>query len=112
MPSVLGWGVSLWDDDLVEAEGEVGRGQASVAGEDGVETLLGESRWPPVVSVLVFLALNVAVRVWLPGNEAIRVPWLLPAIEVVLLVVLLTHDLTGADDRRRLHRVDQPARPC
>ena len=32
-------------------------------------------------------------------------PWLLPAIEVVLLVVLLTHDLSGADDRRRLHRV-------
>jgi hypothetical protein len=26
MPSVLGWGVPLWDDELVEAEGEVGRG--------------------------------------------------------------------------------------
>jgi hypothetical protein len=33
------------------------------------------------------------------------VPWLLPTVEVVLLVVLLTHDLTGADDRRQMHRI-------
>ena len=32
-------------------------------------------------------------------------PWLLPAIEVVLLVVLLTSDVSGAEDRRRLHRL-------
>jgi hypothetical protein len=95
----------LWDDARVEVEGEAVRGQASVAGDDRVEMLLGESRWPPVGAVLIFLALNVAVRVWLPGRGAIRVPWLLPAIEVVLLVVLLTHDLTGVDDRRRMHRV-------
>ena len=84
----------MWDDDRVEGEGD-----------GSVEALLGESRWPPVVAVLIFLALNVAVRVWLPGKGAIRVPWLLPAIEVVLLVVLLTHDLSGADDRRRMHRL-------
>jgi hypothetical protein len=45
------------------------------------------------------------VRVWLPGQAAIRVPWLLPAIEIVLLVVLPTHDLNGADDRRRTPRI-------
>ena len=74
--------------------------------EDGsVAALLGESRWPPVVAVLIFLALNVAVRVWLPAKGPIRVPWLLPTIEVALLIVLLTHDLSGADDRRRMHRL-------
>lgn len=76
-----------------------------VEGEGSVEALLGESRWPPVVAVLIFLAVNVAVRVWLPGQAASRVPWLLPTIEVLLLVVLLTHDLSGADDRRRMHRL-------
>jgi hypothetical protein len=35
------------------------------------------------------MALNIAVRVWLPHEGAIRVPWLPPAIEAVLLVVLL-----------------------
>jgi hypothetical protein len=84
----------LWDDPRVEVEGD-----------GSAEALLGESRWPPVVAVLIFLALNVAVRVWLPGHAAIRVPWLLPTIEIVLLVVLLTHDLSGADDRRRMHRI-------
>jgi hypothetical protein len=84
----------LWDDARVEVEGD-----------GSVDALLGESRWPPVVAVLIFLALNVAVRVWLPGKGAIRLPWLLPAIEVVLLGVLLTHDLSGADDRRRMHRL-------
>jgi uncharacterized membrane protein len=101
----LGELVSLWDDARVEVEGEAGRGQTFATGDDSVETLLGESRWPPVVAVLIFFVLNVAVRVWLPSQGAIRVPWLLPTVEVVLLVVLLTHDLTGADDRRQIHRV-------
>ena len=95
----------MWDDELVEADGEAGGGHASAAGDERAEVLLGESRWPPVVSVLIFLVLNVAVRLWLPGNGAIRVPWLLPAIEVVLLLVLLTSDVSGAEDRRRLHRI-------
>ena len=77
----------LWDDELVEAEGEAGRGQASVAGDDGVETLLGESRWPPVISVLLFLAFNVAVRVWLPGNGTIRVLQSTAALALFGLVV-------------------------
>jgi hypothetical protein len=101
----IGGSCPLWEDEFVEVEGEAGRGQAAPAGDGRVEALLGESRWPPVVAVLIFLVLNVAVRVWLPSRGAIRVTWLLPAIEVVLLVVLLTHDLSGADDRRRMHRV-------
>jgi hypothetical protein len=105
MPRLLGELAALWDDALVEAEGDAGRGQAFAAGDESVETLLGESRWPPVISVLIFLALNVAVRVWLPSHGAVRVPWLLPTVEVALLIVLLTHDLTGLNDRRQLHRI-------
>jgi hypothetical protein len=65
---------------------------------------LGESRWPPVAAVLVFLALNIALRIWLPSEGVARVPWLLPAIEVVLVVVLVTSDPSGAEERRRLRR--------
>jgi hypothetical protein len=56
------------------------------------ESPLGESRWPPAAALLVFFALNVALRVWLPNEAAVRVPWLVPAIEGVLLVVLLASD--------------------
>jgi hypothetical protein len=88
----------------VEVEGEAGRRQGSAAGDERAETPLGESRWPPVVAVLIFLALNVAVRLWLPSGGTIHVPWLLPTMEVALLVVLLTRDPTGVEERRRLHR--------
>jgi uncharacterized membrane protein len=47
-----------------------------------------EARWPPALALLLFLALNVGIRLWLPNEGAIRLPWLVPAIEAVLLVVL------------------------
>src|SRR5262249_3873649 len=53
------------------------------------ELSIGESRWPPGLAVLGVLALTVAIRIWLPGEAFLRVPWLVPAIEVVLLAVLL-----------------------
>jgi hypothetical protein len=42
---------------------------------------------PPVISVLLFLALNVAVRVWLPGNGTIRVLQATVALALFGLVV-------------------------
>jgi hypothetical protein len=68
------------------------------------EALFGESRWPPVAAVLVFLALNVALRIWLPSRGVLHVTWLLPSIEVVLVGVLVTVDPSGAEERRRLRR--------
>ena len=35
------------------------------------------------------MALNIAVRVWLPHEAALRLPWLVPAVEAILLVVLI-----------------------
>jgi len=66
---------------------------------------LGESRWPPVIAVFAFLVINIAARIWLPSEGALHVPWLLPAIEVLLLVVLLTSHPSRLGERRRLHRV-------
>jgi len=54
-----------------------------------METVLGESRLPPAAALVAFMAINIGLRVWLPNEAAIRINWLIPAIEVVLLVVLL-----------------------
>jgi hypothetical protein len=70
-----------------------------------LDTILGESRWPPVAAVLVLMGLNIALHIRLPSEPAIRVPWLLPVIEGGLLVVLVTSDPTGVAERRRLRRV-------
>jgi hypothetical protein len=69
------------------------------------EPRFGEPLWLPVSAVFVFLAINVALRVWLPDEGAIRTPWLLPAIEVALVLVLVTSNPTGAAERRRLRRL-------
>jgi hypothetical protein len=70
-----------------------------------VANTLVESRWPPIGAIVVFMAINVTLRVWLPSEAAVRVPWLLPGIEAVLLVVLVTSNPSGAVERRRLRRV-------
>jgi hypothetical protein len=64
----------------------------------------GEPRWPPVVAVLVFMVLNIAVRLWLPADSPVHVPWLIPTVEAALVVVLVSGDPGGANERRR-HRM-------
>ena len=65
----------------------------------------GESRWPPIVAVVIFMVLNIALRIWLPREGAIRVVWLVPAIEAALLITLVTSDPSGPVERRRLRRI-------
>ena len=65
-----------------------------------------ESWWPPAIALMTYIALHVTIRVWLPGESAVRVPWLLPAVETVLLVVLLAvSPLSIARHARWMHRV-------
>jgi hypothetical protein len=66
---------------------------------------IGEPRWPPIAAVLVFMAANVALRVWLPDEGLAHTPWLVPAIEAVLLLLLVTSNPMGLVERRRLRRV-------
>jgi uncharacterized membrane protein len=63
-----------------------------------------ESRWPPAVTVLVFVVLNVVVRLWLPTEHVLALPWLFPAVELILLGVLLASDPLGVDRRSRWFR--------
>lgn len=57
---------------------------------DSVELVpLNESRWPPAAAVFIFMILNIAMRIWLPREPLIAVPWLLPALEAAVLGVLV-----------------------
>jgi hypothetical protein len=68
-------------------------------------TGIGESRWPPAAALVVFMALNISIRIWLPDDSAVRVPWLLPAVESLLLVALIGADPQNVARRGRwLHR--------
>ena len=73
------------------------------SGVDG--PAIGESRWPPLGALLLFMAINIALKVWLPDEGVVRVPWLLPGVEAILLVVLLTSNPGNREERQRLHRV-------
>jgi len=66
---------------------------------------LGESRWPPALALLAFMVINIALRVWLPHEGALRVPWAVPAVEAVLLILLLLGPAATARERRWLRPV-------
>jgi hypothetical protein len=92
----------MCDDRFMVAESET----AIEATEPVVtKSSIGESRWPPAIALVLFMGLNIGLRVWLPHQGAIRVPWLLPAIEAVLLAVLLVGPATAGRHRRRVHQV-------
>ena len=70
------------------------------------EATLGESRWPPAIALLAFTVLNVVIRFWLPREGTLRVPYLVPAVEVVLLIVLFAANPGNvAIHRARLRRL-------
>ena len=50
---------------------------------------LGESRWPPAAALVVFIGFTIGIRLWLPGQSPVRVPWLVPGLEAALLVALV-----------------------
>jgi hypothetical protein len=56
---------------------------------------IGEPRWPPVAAVVIFMTLTISLRLWLPTEEPIRAPWVLPMIEAALLAALLVNDPRG-----------------
>jgi hypothetical protein len=67
---------------------------------------LGEPRWIPATALIGFMALNVALRIWLPSDSAVRVPWLIPAVELLLIGMLVLSDPGNlARHRRKLRRV-------
>jgi len=72
--------------------------------DDDFEAITGESRWPPVIATVLFLALSIVVRAVLPQESLTRLPYLVPAVEAVLVVVLFMADPSGRAERLRMRR--------
>jgi uncharacterized membrane protein len=77
----------VWDDLRVTTSTDVAP-QAPEAEAPATDSI-GEPRWPPALALVVYMGLNIGLRVWLPTGGAVRTVWLVPAVEGVLLVVLL-----------------------
>jgi uncharacterized membrane protein len=93
----------ICDDPVVTAQSEAAE---VLPPEAAAEPTLGESRWPPVAALLAFMTLNIGLRLWLPSERIVGVPWLMPSLELLLLVVLLAADPSSlVKHRRRLRRV-------
>lgn len=80
---------------------------SAAAGADALtEEPLGESRWPPAAALLVYIAFTVAIRLWLPDESPIHLPWLVPSLEAALLVaVVWGHPARLARGSRWAHRI-------
>jgi uncharacterized membrane protein len=73
--------------------------------DEAAAPTIGESRLVPALALLAFIVLNVSVRLWLPQATEIHLGWLVPAVEVALLLVLLASDPTRLRHRLGwLHR--------
>jgi hypothetical protein len=95
----------VWQDPTVARDGAAAAERTSASGAGPAVLPGGEWRWPPLAAVLVVMAANIALRIWLPGEGDFRVPWLLPAVEAGLLVALIVSDPGNAEERRRLRRL-------
>jgi uncharacterized membrane protein len=73
----------------------------SVAPEGSDERLAVEPRWPVALALGTFIAISIVLRVVQPHREALGPVWLIPAIEVVLLLTLIAADPATLSRRRR-----------
>jgi hypothetical protein len=62
-------------------------------------TVLAEPRWPVVLAASTFIALTVLLRVAVSRRESVGPHWVVPAVEIALLLVLVAAN--PADTRRR-----------
>jgi hypothetical protein len=56
------------------------------------EPVAVEPRWPIALAVSAFIAITVALRVLEPDRESLGPTWLVPGIEIAMLVALLAAD--------------------
>jgi uncharacterized membrane protein len=71
---------------------ETGAAAATSAVDSASQEPLGESRWPPAAALVVYIGFTIAIRLWLPAQSPVRLPWLVPSLEAALLVALVAGD--------------------
>ena len=62
------------------------------SGEEQPEELLGEPRWPIALALSAFIALTIALRVLVPSRPSLGTDWLVPTVEIGLLLALVAAD--------------------
>jgi hypothetical protein len=73
----------------------------SAASDRGEARLVLEPRWPIAVTLFFFIAMSIALRVVVPHRSSLGPDWLVPVIEIGLLLVLLAADPARVSGRRR-----------
>ena len=68
---------------------------------EGDERVVIEPRWPIALALGSFIAITIVLRVVQPQRESLGPHWLVPGIEIALLVVLLAADPAHVSRRRR-----------
>jgi len=66
-----------------------------------LEPEFSEPRWPIALALLTFIAITIVLRVAQPHRESLGPHWLVPGIEIALLVVLLASDPARVRRQRR-----------
>jgi hypothetical protein len=66
-----------------------------------VEVVFVESRWPIALAVAAFLAISIILRIVEPERESLGPAWLVPSIELAMLVALVAADPARASRRHR-----------
>jgi hypothetical protein len=79
--------------------------EGDVASGSGADEPRLEPRWPVALAVSAFIVLTVGLRVLVPRRESLGPHWVVPAIEMTLLVVLVAAHPTTERERARLRRL-------
>ena len=61
-----------------------------------------EPRWPIALALGSFIALTIVLRVVQPQRESLGPPWLVPGIEIALLLALLAANPAAAEPAEAL----------
>jgi hypothetical protein len=65
------------------------------------ERLILEPRWPIALTLGFFIAVSITLRIAAPNRSSLGPDWLVPSIEIGLLIVLLAADPARLSGRRR-----------
>jgi hypothetical protein len=89
------------DQVTVDPEpGDGSPGPAPPAAGSGTRIVV-EPRWPVALTLAAFIAISVVLRVVQPHREKLGPVWLIPAVEVALLLILIAADPATVSGRRR-----------
>ena len=73
----------------------------TIAAPEPEERVFLEPRWPIAVTLGFFITVSIVLRVAVPHRSSLGPDWLVPAVEIGLLIVLLAADPARVSGRRR-----------